>query len=234
MNKNIIKILLIFIFIIFTSGCSVEYTLSINEDLSVNENVVATEVTNRLESRTKLKGTQAVNYIANMFIKDSSKYTLTTNEDGKNTVVKANAVYDNLDDFSNQFNNDIFDKPIITKDGDNVNITINQNTKLGGDSPSTPIYDNIDVVINIPFEVIDTNATIIGKNQYKWSFEKEEELKSIKLTYKENTIKNKININVNNKKYSFEYWYIILGCVVIFIIILVSVIFIKNKKNNVV
>lgn len=234
MNKNIIKIFLVFIFVILASGCSVQYTLSLNEDSSINETIIATEMTKRLESRTKLKGTQAVNYIANMFTSDISRYSMSTKEEGTNTIVTSSAVYDDLNDFTSKFNSDIFDKPIITKDGDNVTITINQNEKLGGDSPSTPIYDSIDVIIKLPFEVTDNNATEVSKKQYKWSFKKEEELKSIKLTYKENVIKDKVNIKVNNKTYNFEYWYIIIGVIVIFIVALVSIILIKNKKNNVV
>ena len=132
------------------------------------------------------------------------------------------------------FNSDIFDKPVITKDGDNVTITIDQKVKLGGDSPSTPIYDNIDVIIKLPFEVTDSNATEVSKKEYKWSFKKEEELKSIKLTYKEDKIKDKVNVTINDKKYNFEYLYIIVGVIVIFIIALVSIVLVKNKKNNVV
>ena len=234
MNKNIIKFFLVFVFVILASGCSVQYTLSLNEDSSINETIVATEMTKRLESRTKLKGNQAINYVANMFTTDISRYSMSTKEEGTNTIVTSSAAYDDLNDFTSKFNSDIFDKHVITKDGDNVTITIDQKVKLGGDSPSTPIYDNIDVIIKLPFEVTDSNATEVSKKEYKWSFKKEEELKSIKLTYKEDKIKDKVNVTINDKKYNFEYWYIIVGVIVIFIIALVSIVLVKNKKNNVV
>ena len=211
MNKNIIKFFLVFVFVILASGCSVQYTLSLNEDSSINETIVATEMTKRLESRTKLKGNQAINYVANMFTTDISRYSMSTNEEGTNTIVTSSAAYDDLNDFTSKFNSDIFDKPVITKDGDNVTI-----------------------IIKLPFEVTDSNATEVSKKEYKWSFKKEEELKSIKLTYKEDKIKDKVNVTINDKKYNFEYWYIIVGVIVIFIIALVSIVLVKNKKNNVV
>ena len=53
--------------VLLLSGCSVEYDLTLNDDFTVSEKVVATEKTKRMEALTKQKGKQAVNYLYNMF-----------------------------------------------------------------------------------------------------------------------------------------------------------------------
>lgn len=233
MLKNKLRIIFIFIFIIVTSGCSVQYNISINEDLSVNENVIATEKTNRLESRTKLKGSQAVNYLFNMFSKDKDKYLFNYDDDGSDTTANASATYNSIEDYAKDFSNDIFDDIIITRDEDYVTINANQKVALGGNSPTTPIYDSIDVTIEVPFKVVDNNAKTVNGNKYTWEIRKNENLSDIKLTYIEEDIKDEINISVNDKKYSFEYSYIVIAAIGIIILIAVMIILIKSKKNNV-
>lgn len=234
MNKQKLKVFLILIFILFTSGCTVQYNLSINEDFSINEVVTATERTNRLESRTKLKGSQSVNYLFNMFTDGDGRYSLNTKVKDSDTIAVVNATYKDIDEYSNEFSNDIFDNVIVTRDEDYVTININQKVALGGSSPSTPIYDSIDVIIDIPFNVIDHNAKDVNGHIYKWEIRKDEKIQNIRITYKEDDIPNQININVNGKNYNFQYWYIILGIVSICIICFIMIILIKNKRNNIV
>lgn len=234
MNRNKIKILIVFIFIIFTSGCSAEYSLSLNEDSSVNEVVTATERTDRLESKTKLKGAQAVNYIYNMFVANDDNYTLSYSENNSNTIAKVNATYSSIDDYANIFKSDIFDNIVISRDEDYVTITTKQLQLLGGDSPITPMYDSIDIIIQIPFEVTENNADSVEGNKYIWKIRKDGELKDINITYKQDEIPNKINIKINDNKYNFEYWYIVVIIFALILVSIVAVVLIKNRKNNVV
>ena len=54
-----IKIFIFLCLILLLSGCSVEYDLTLNDDFTVSEKVVATEKTKRMEALTKPKGKQA-------------------------------------------------------------------------------------------------------------------------------------------------------------------------------
>ena len=51
--KKIKSIILIFV-IVFLTGCTVEYDLSINEDNSISEKVIATENTQKMEILNKI------------------------------------------------------------------------------------------------------------------------------------------------------------------------------------
>ena len=55
-----IKLVIICFLILLTSGCTVDYNLKINEDLSVNETVQAKESTKRMNSKTNLKDRKSV------------------------------------------------------------------------------------------------------------------------------------------------------------------------------
>ena len=65
--KYIKKILIILFLVIMISGCKVTYELKINNDLSVNEKVVASENTNRMLSRTNLDLNQSVKYLYDIY-----------------------------------------------------------------------------------------------------------------------------------------------------------------------
>ena len=63
--KNIKKIIF-FSFILFLTGCSVNYKLTINKDSTINEKVVAKENTNRMKSKTNLDEKQSVTFLTNI------------------------------------------------------------------------------------------------------------------------------------------------------------------------
>ena len=63
-----IKYLLILFVVIFLTGCSVDYNLTINDDFSIKEEVVASEYTKTMEKKTNLRGENAINYLYEMFI----------------------------------------------------------------------------------------------------------------------------------------------------------------------
>lgn len=234
MYKNKSKIFLILIFIIFTSGCSAQYNLSINEDSSINEVIIATERTDRLEARTKLKGEQAVNYLFNMFTKENDRYSLNTKIKDFDTIATVSSTYKDIDEYARTFSNDIFDDVLVSKEGDYITINVNQKVELGGSSPTTPIYDSMDITIEVPFNVIDHNAKYVNGNLYKWEIRKNNGLQNIRITYKNEDIPNEVNIKVNDKKYNFEYWYIVVGIFSLLVISLVMFVLIKNRKNNIV
>lgn len=229
---KIIKKILFICMIFIITGCSVEYNLKINEDNTVSEKVVATEKTNRMESITRQKGKQAVSYLYEMFKRDGS--TINSRTDGNNTIATVIKTHNNIDEYALDFTSDIFKEMVVTKKDGIVTLTANQKEILSNESSNSLIYDEIIIKIIVPYTVIENNADSVNVNTYIWNIKKNQEVKDIKLSYKEGNIKNKININFNKKIYNVNYGFIVGIIFIIAVLMIFLVVYIRNKRNNVV
>ena len=231
MLKNIKKIFIISLIFILT-GCSVEYDLTINEDYSISEKVVAQEKTKKMESLTKSKGDNAVNYLYNMFKRNNITPTINTVTDISNTYTTVFTSHDDINEYASNFKSDIFKKVDVEKKNNIVTFTANQTIPLGNNSNYSLIYDDLTIKINIPFKVIEHNADSVVGNNYIWKIDKNNKIKNIKVTYNEGSKKNSININVNNKTYNISYAIIIISGIILTVAIIIVIVVINNKKNN--
>lgn len=229
-----IKIFIFLCSILLLSGCSVEYNLTLNDDLTVSEKVVATERTKRMEALTKQKGEQAVNYLYNMFKRDDENITLTSREDDYNTYATAITSYEDINDYASKFSSDVFDNVNVTKDGNIITFSTEQKELLSSDTNYSLLYDDITVNVTIPFEVTSNNADKVTGNTYTWNIKKNTDYKTIEFAYKEGNKEDKVNINVNDETYNIQYGVIITVGLVIIIGSIVLFVYIKNKKNNVI
>ncbi len=229
-----IKLFMFLFSILLLSGCSVEYDLTLNDDLTVNEKVVATEKTKRMESYTRQKDKQAVNYLLDMYKRPNEDISITSRENNSDTIAVALTQHDSIEDYASKFKSDIFDEVKITKDNDVITFKAVQSNLLSSDGTSNLLYDDVKVNITIPFEVVKNNADSVSKNTYTWNINKSSEYKTIEFSYKENIKKDKINVSVNNKVYNINYGVVIAVSIVIIIGAIVLFVYIKNKKNNVV
>ena len=228
-----LKIFIFLCLVLLLSGCSVEYDLTLNDDFTVSEKVVATEKTKRMEALTKQKGKQAVNYLYNMFKRNGEDITLTSREDDYNTYATAIISHEDINDYASKFSSDVFNNVNVTKDGNIITFSTEQKELLSSDTNYSLLYDDITVNITIPFEVI-SNADKVNDNTYTWNIKKDSDYKTIEFSYKEGNKKDEVNINVNNETYNIHYGVIIVIGFVIIIGSIVLFIYIKNKKNNVV
>lgn len=232
MNK-LKKILITFI-ILITSGCSVEYNLNINEDNSVSETVVASEVTTKMESLTRLKGDIAVNYLFKMFNRNDDLISVTSTSDTYNTYATAKRVYNDIDEYKDSFKSDLFSNINVSKSDNTVMIYAKQKTKLTNDSSYSLIYDDVHIKIKIPYKVIENNADEVIGDTYIWNLSKNDDLKTVKISYLDNNKNNNMNIKINNKIYSISYYITIIGLLALIIIFIIIIVYRKNKKNNIV
>lgn len=229
-----IKIFIFLCSILLLSGCSVEYNLTLNDDLTVSEKVVAIERTKRMEALTKQKGEQAVNYLYNMFKRDDEDITLTSRDDDYNTYATAITSYEDINDYASKFSSDVFDNVNVTKDGNIITFSTEQKELLSSDTNYSLLYDDITVNVTIPFEVTSNNADKVTGNTYTWNIKKNTDYKTIEFAYKEGNKEDKVNINVNDETYNIQYGVIITVGLVIIIGSIVLFVYIKNKKNNVI
>lgn len=228
-----IKLIIILMLVFLVSGCSVEYNFVINEDSSINEEIIASEKTDRLESMTRLKGEQACNYLYNMFKRNNDTSGVSCSEKNSITYGTARAIYTNIDEYSSKFKNDIFEKVEVLKNEDEITLTATQKEKLGGEGGTTYIYNGIKINITVPFEVVENNADSVSKNTYTWIIKEDKKVKNIKLVYKDKELPNHANIKISDNKYNLKYEYFIVGAIVAIVLGIVVFVFMKSKKNNV-
>ena len=229
--KNIKKIIF-FSFILFLTGCSVDYKLTINKDSTINEKVVAKENTNRMKSKTNLDEKQSVTFLTNIYNRNKLDIKTSTKSDNYNTEVTAFLSYDSIEKYRDNFSSDVIKKVKVNRDGDIVTLIAKQNVKLDSNASRSLIYDDITVQIEVPFVVIDNNADQVDGNIYTWYIKKDKDVKTIRIKYKDKEIKNSIKINVKNKDINIKYEVIFSAVIVLFLGFIFIILNYKNKKNN--
>ena len=229
--KRIKKIVLILI-IILLSGCSVEYNLTINEDSSVNEKVVASENTNRMKINTGLSEDQSVNYLYKMFDRTGLDTKISTVQKNGVTISTVTGSYNSLDKYSKNFTSDLFKEASVKKDGNIITLTFDQSMMLSSNSSRGLIYDNVIVNITVPFKVIEHNADTYKRNTYTWNIGKDQKLKQIKIKYDKSDLINAKEIKLGNFKFNVKYSYMVIGVLLLVVGIIALIVYINNKKNN--
>ena len=229
---NRIKKLIILSAVLLFSGCTVNYKLTINSDLSVNEQVVASELSNRLRVNTGLNEKEAVYYLYEMF----NRKNLNTNMDytTKNSKIVATVTgnHSSLDEYINNFTSDLVKEANLEKDGDTYTLTFDQTNKISKKEAKSLVYDGVNVTISVPFKVIENNADSVRKNDYTWNLKKDEDLRKISIKFDSKSIKDSQKFKIGDKVFNISNGIIALSIFVSIIIIIVTIVFVKNKKNN--
>lgn len=225
MKKKIVCLFLLFI----VSGCSINYNLEIGEDLSISENVEASENTIKMQTKTNLVGEAAVYYLHDMFSPKDEEFNFTIGE--AETIGYSNRSFLSLEEFSKEFKSDVFENIIISKNNNIVNIYSKQTNKLGNHGSKSLIYDDISVNISVPFVVLENNADEINGNVYTWDINKNN-LKEIKLSFNTKDKTSSVDIDIGKNTVSINYTYVVIFVIIVVLIGVVISVIIKNKKNN--
>ena len=227
-----IKIFILMLTIILLSGCSVEYNLTINEDSSVNERVVAKEVTNRMKAKTGLSEEQSINYLYEMFDRTGLKTSISSKKEVSTTIATVSGSHSSLEKYKNNFTSDVFNKVKVLKNKNNVTIEFDQSQKLSSTAARGLVYDDITINITVPFKVIKHNADRYKNDTYTWDIKTDEDLRKIKITYDETNLKNAKTIKFGKFKFNVKYSFIAVGIIALVVIGIVIVVYHNNKKNN--
>ena len=181
-----IKIILLMLVVILFSGCTVNYDLYINNDLSVNETVTASDGVKTFKLRTRQDPQVAANSFFEMYKNENNEYSFSTIEEDDIIKSTASTSFDSLEDYEKYFKTDIIEKVNITQKNNEITLEYNQNTQLSDNSSKSLIYDNIKVSIYVPFKVTYHNADLVEGNTYIWNIEKDGKLKNIKIDENDN------------------------------------------------
>lgn len=224
------KICLLLIGILFLcSGCTVNYTLSINEDLTVSESLNAMEGADFYSAYTNSSVQKVIGFILepNLDYLNSNGYTvdqvLTSSEAG----VKVTNEYANLEEYKtkSQLPNQFADDWTYIENGNEITLTItgafshdeqNQDGKY--------VVDEATINIVLPFKVVNHNADSFDEdtNTYTWNFNEDTEEREITITFNK-TIE---------KPFNSIYIIIGIGIVVVLIIFLIISKFMDTHKDR--
>lgn len=233
MKKN--KIILLILVTLLFSGCTVNYSLYINDDLSVNESVTASENSYDLKTTTGQDPKVAASSLYDLYRIKGVKYNISTVSNDSETLSVVTSSFDSLEDYQEHFKSDIVNEVSVTNKKGIITIEYKQDVPLTEYASKALIYDSIEVNIEVPFKVTKHNADSVNGNTYTWNIKKDGELKDIKITFnsKETNLSKKINILgffEINVKYSVLF---VVGLIVIALAI-VGLVYRKSKKNNIV
>lgn len=230
MNK---KILLIFIgLLILCSGCTAEYTLQINEDLSVSESFTAMEDAEFYNAYENTSAQKVIGFILepNLEYLNQNGFVVSQILRSKEAGVKVDNTYSSIKEYKEKSKvpEQLSSEWSYVENGDEITLSI-KGSFLHADQSQDGLYsiDKAQVKIIVPFEVISHNADSYNSdnNIYIWKFDESNEEKEIKITF------NKI------KKVEKELPipYIIIGIVIVIILIIfvsVSNFIHSNKGRN--
>lgn len=178
--KKIKYLLIIFICILFT-GCTGDYNLTFNEDLTIDEELnVKIEANNDdvYERTYKLFQDQNI---------DEDKYNIVIIDDKLNIEYKEKYLSFNDYYLNSNLRKMLFEEINFTKDNKGMVIDTKSNLKLN-DKDSLEIinsYDIDDFNINIinPFTVNKNNADKVKDNTYTWTLNKDDTYKNINMEF---------------------------------------------------
>ena len=227
-----IKRLLVLLLVILLSGCSVEYNLTINEDLSVNEKVIAKEVTNRMNTNTGLQTKNSINYLYKMFDREGFKTNITSSTDSSYTTSTVTGSHESIEKYAENFTSDVVKSVDYTTNGDIVTLSFKQSEILSSTSSKSLIYDDIIINIIVPFKVVDNNAKSVSRNKYTWEIDKDQDLQTMKISFDTSDLRYGKKFSIGDKTFSIKYGYMILGGFLFIIAVIVGFVFINNKKHN--
>lgn len=181
MNKKL-KIFIIGILLILVTGCSGNYNLKINDDMSIDEELYLT-IGNTNNTYTKTLKIFKENNIP------EKDYEVVLSDN--NVRITYNKKYDSMEEYilDSKIYHELIDEIQFNKSNDYIDLYVNQKLKLSNDNIKSNGANLVDLdvlQINIenPFSVNYTNAEIVNDNVYTWTIKKGDIEKKIQMQFK--------------------------------------------------
>ena len=217
MNKKI-KYIVISVLLLLVTGCSGNYNVKINEDMSVNEELYLT-----IENKEGLyQKTLKIFNDNNVKEKD---YEVVLSDD--NLKITYNASYNSIEEYilNSKVYHQLIDNIELNKSNNYVDLYVNEKLKLSNSNmkqngTNLTDLDVLQVNIENPFEVNFSNAELVTDNVYTW-------------TIKNGDIEKKIQMQFKPSLDIFPYRQVIVLSVVIICFVIIGVsIYIRSKKSQ--
>lgn len=218
MNKKL-KIFIIGILLILVTGCSGNYNLKINDDMSINEELYLT-IDNSNNAYTKTLKIFKENNIP------EGDYEVVLSDN--NVRITYNKKYDSIEEYllNSKVYHELIDEIQFNKSNNYIDLYVNQKLKVSNDNGikmnGTNLVDLDVLQINIenPFDVNFSNAEIVNDNVYTWTIKKGDTEKKIQMQFKP-------SLNI------FPYKQVaVLSTVIVCILIIIFTIYGRYKKRQ--
>ncbi len=227
MKKNFILLLF---FVMLCCGCEANYTLRINEDLTVSETLSATEPAEFFLQYENSSVQRVVGFILepNLEVINANKYQVGYINDSDKGGATLTKNYNSLEEYvkntkiSEQFGNEI----TYTKNGDETTLSITGSFSVDEQDQETGYkVQTAKISIVVPFEVTNHNADSYDKdsNTYTWNFDENSEERTLTLTFNQAMKEEESN------------WYVYAGIGLVVVLIGVYVVLTivnQNKQRN--
>ena len=216
--KKKIKYIVISVLLLLVTGCSGNYNVKINEDMSVNEELYLT-----IENKEGLyQKTLKIFNDNNVKEKD---YEVVLSDD--NLKITYNASYNSIEEYilNSKVYHQLIDNIELNKSNNYVDLFVNEKLKLSNSNmkqngTNLTDLDVLQVNIENPFEVNFSNAELVTDNVYTW-------------TIKNGDIEKKIQMQFKPSLDIFPYRQVIVLSVVIICFVIIGVsIYIRYKKSQ--
>lgn len=223
-----IKYILISLLLVLLTGCTATYNLDIDKDNNIKETVILKETYDVLFTYT----TSPSEYVTSEL--DSVKNEGTYNSYDIKSYVEDNFGYGvgekTYFNFENYKNNSIiisemFEDISVYKEDSIVTILMKPKDEFiyfEENSEYSALLDKVDIKINLPFKVTQSNADNTNENEYTWTIKKDGSLKEIQISYDISKL--------NTKPISITTW-IIIGMVG-FLLVISLYIYIRYKMSS--
>ena len=191
------KILALISLLFLLTGCTVNYHVTINEDLSVLEEVKIYENEDFYDMYYKTSKSNALKTFLDEYKDDLEKnnYEYEIIKD-TNPYVILRKKYKTMEEYlqNGKLFNDYFDEINYHKDGDIVKITTNGFNPMDDDVPERFYIDNLEIAITSSYKVINHNATRISKDTNTFYYEIDDNTEEFSIILEYDTSK-KFNAN---------------------------------------
>ena len=232
--RYIKRILFILFLVIMISGCSVDYKIKINKDLSISDSVIVTENTDRMKSRTNLDVTKSVKYLYDIYkFRNMGENDYTIVSSGLTTKVSAHNSYKDLDEFSKNFKSDLFETPIVNIGKEQVYFELDQMKTIDSKASTRPVYDSIKLTIEVPYKVTYHTATEVNGNKYSWNIKADDgNLQRIIIAFNQEKEDKKVSVGFGDTKVHIGYEYLAIAIIIVLIGLAIFFTYMRNKKVN--
>lgn len=215
--RKYLKFIIVFIVVLISTGCSGNYNLNINEDLTVKEELNLTLVDgSKLYSKTTKIFEEA------NIPKDNYTVSITNGD----VEIKYEETYSSIEDYilNSKVYHQLFNEIEYNITSNYIDLYVDGNikgqnnyTELNGTNLTD--FDVIQVNVSNPFKVNFTNAEIENNNIYTWTIKKEDASKKFQMQFKP-------SLNV------FPYREVIVGIVIVLVIVIMSIIIVRRFKKS--
>lgn len=171
------KIVLLLLIVLLISGCSGTYNLKINDNLTVEENLIIT-LENEVDNYDKIDN------LINSEVGNKKDYSIS--KDGNNLNISYKKKYDTIEEYllDSILYKQIFNSISYNSDDNEISLGARNILNLST-SDLNNSYDLKILQINVqtPLEVIDENADFVNENTYSWTINDKTQEKDMYLVF---------------------------------------------------